>query len=87
MTLEEQLTWFDRKAEQLYVCSFRRLKNQEYRELVLERARQRLIEGEAMYGDLMFHWPYARLRDEELQEHADGMINYPLARFVQGWPT
>lgn len=86
MKLEEQLDYFDRKAEQAYKQRLQQAKRPEHKALVIAGARRRLIEGFDLYGDAMFHRSHAELVEEEMQEDEDG-LNWRLARMKQGWPT
>jgi len=82
LTLEEQLAFFDRYFDQAYARSLRDFKHR--KEEIRSRARQRLIDGEKVYGDQGFHWSYKRLDDEEMQEHSDAPM-YRLMKMKQGW--
>ena len=84
MTLDEQLAYFDRKAEQAFTRCLKDFRAR--RESIIVEARERIIAGFDMYGAEGFRWDYHRLRQAELEEYADG-INYRLMRIYQGWPT
>ena len=84
LTLEQQLEHFDRKAEQAYARCLRSFKDRKPE--IIQRARQRLVEGQGIYGDDGFHWTHARLHEAELEEMAD-LVNYRLMKIHQGWPT
>lgn len=83
MTLDEQLDFFDRKAERAYAECLRDVRARKAE--VIAEARQRLIDGHALYGAQGFAWPHERLHAAELEEVAD-MVNYRLMKMHQGWP-
>lgn len=84
MTLEEQLEYFDRKAERAYAQCLRAFKGR--KEEVIAEARRRLIAGYDAYGDEGWHWSHEKLHQAELEEVGD-MVNYRLMKMRQGWPT
>lgn len=82
MTLEEQLDFFDRRAERALIDGQRWVKNN--RGIVLAVARERLIANYPVFGDTSFRRPYDELVQEEIQEYADAP-NWRLMRLWQGW--
>jgi hypothetical protein len=82
LTLEEQLAYFDRKAEQAYARTLRAYKDR--REAILCEARRRMVDSHPLYGDRSWGKSYEALHQDELEEMADS-VNYRLMKMHQGW--
>lgn len=81
MSLESKLEDFDRLAERAFVCWM--AYQESYRDEVIARGRERLIEGHHRYGDrLMYEFSPERLVSEALEEAADG-VNYWHCRLLK----
>jgi hypothetical protein len=83
MTLEEQLSHFDRYSDKAYTRCLKDFKVR--RDQIIAAARERIIAGYEEYGAAGYSWGYHPLHSAELEEAAD-MVNYRLMKMYQGWP-
>lgn len=75
LTKQQQLLALDRNAARLYqrmICEIR-----QHEHTITALARQRLEQGFELYGSLMWTWDLGKLRENRMEEYADG-LNYML---------